>query len=192
MACRLFGAKPLPEPILTYCQLYPEEQTSVKFKSKYKAFHSWNHIWKNVVCEMASILSRGDELNNFYFRWTKRPARATTQYKSLCPPSLHGIRGLYPVCCVVQSICSRTAALWPRPGETAGLEMAGGGCVGLLVVGVYHWTHQGKILKGNMPPCFIEEERWSFWWHFSSLAAPKVIKMTSSDENFVKMIAFPF
>ena len=31
MACRLFGAKPLPEPMLTYCQLDSYEQTSVKF-----------------------------------------------------------------------------------------------------------------------------------------------------------------
>ena len=33
MACRLFGAKPLPEPMLAYCQLDPWEQTSVKFES---------------------------------------------------------------------------------------------------------------------------------------------------------------
>ena len=30
MASRLFGANPLPEPVLTYNQLYPWEQTSVK------------------------------------------------------------------------------------------------------------------------------------------------------------------
>ena len=41
MACRLFGAKPVPEPMPTYCQLDPQEQTSVKFESKYKTFHSW-------------------------------------------------------------------------------------------------------------------------------------------------------
>ena len=29
MACRLFGAKPLSEPMLEYCQLYPPEQISV-------------------------------------------------------------------------------------------------------------------------------------------------------------------
>ena len=39
MACRLFGAKPLPEPMLAYYQLYPQEQISVKFQSKYKTFH---------------------------------------------------------------------------------------------------------------------------------------------------------
>ena len=46
MVCRLFGAKPLPEPIMTYCQLDPYEQTSVKIKWKYKTFHSWKCIWK--------------------------------------------------------------------------------------------------------------------------------------------------
>ena len=33
MACRLSGAKPLPEPMLPYCQLDPWEQTSVKVES---------------------------------------------------------------------------------------------------------------------------------------------------------------
>ena len=31
MTCRLFGVKPLPEPMLIYCQLDPLEQISVKF-----------------------------------------------------------------------------------------------------------------------------------------------------------------
>ena len=31
MACRLFGVKPLPEPILAYCQLDCWQQISVKF-----------------------------------------------------------------------------------------------------------------------------------------------------------------
>ena len=39
MACRLFGAKPLPEPMPVYCWLDPYEQTSVKFELKYKPFH---------------------------------------------------------------------------------------------------------------------------------------------------------
>ena len=34
MACHLFSTKPLPEPTLIYCQLDPQEQTSVQFKSK--------------------------------------------------------------------------------------------------------------------------------------------------------------
>ena len=34
MACRLFGAKPIPEPIRPCCQLDPWEQTSMQFESK--------------------------------------------------------------------------------------------------------------------------------------------------------------
>ena len=41
MACRLYGAKPLPEPMLTYSRLDTYKQISVKFESKYKTFHSW-------------------------------------------------------------------------------------------------------------------------------------------------------
>ena len=46
MACRLFGAKPLHDPMLTYCWLDPLVQTSVKFESKYKTFHSRKCVWK--------------------------------------------------------------------------------------------------------------------------------------------------
>ena len=33
-ACRLFGAKPLPKPVLIYGQLAIQEQTSVQIESK--------------------------------------------------------------------------------------------------------------------------------------------------------------
>ena len=46
MACRLFGAKPLSEPVLGYCWLDPSEQTSVKFLSKCKTFNTRKCIWK--------------------------------------------------------------------------------------------------------------------------------------------------
>ena len=46
MACRLFGTKPLPEPMLTYCQLDSWEQISVKFESEFCHFHSRKFIWK--------------------------------------------------------------------------------------------------------------------------------------------------
>ena len=36
MACRLFGAKPLPELIKNYCWLDPKEPTPVKFEWKHK------------------------------------------------------------------------------------------------------------------------------------------------------------
>ena len=40
MACRLFGAKPLPEPVLVYCQLDSWEQISVKFEFEFYHFHA--------------------------------------------------------------------------------------------------------------------------------------------------------
>ena len=40
MACCLFSTKPLPKPMLVYYQLDPQEQTSVKFESKYKIFEN--------------------------------------------------------------------------------------------------------------------------------------------------------
>ena len=40
MACCLFGTKPLSKPMLGYCQL----DTSVKFESNHKTFHSWKSI----------------------------------------------------------------------------------------------------------------------------------------------------
>ena len=51
MAWRLLGAKPLPEPMLTYCHLSPQEQTSVEFVSKY-IFHWWKCIWQ---CRLRNV-----------------------------------------------------------------------------------------------------------------------------------------
>ena len=44
--CRLFGAKPLSEPMLPYCQLHPAEHISVKFYIKFKRFHSRECTWR--------------------------------------------------------------------------------------------------------------------------------------------------
>ena len=40
MVCRLFGDKPLPEPMLAYCQMDSWEQISVKFELEFYHFHS--------------------------------------------------------------------------------------------------------------------------------------------------------
>ena len=45
MACRSFGAKPLPEAMLAYCQLDCWEQISVKFVSQFHQFRSRKCIW---------------------------------------------------------------------------------------------------------------------------------------------------
>ena len=52
VACRLFGAEPLSERMLYYCQLDPQEQISVKLFSKFKYFHSRKFIWK---CRLENV-----------------------------------------------------------------------------------------------------------------------------------------
>ena len=54
MAYCLFGAKPLPEPVLTYCQFDHWEETSMKFELKF-VIHE--NAFENVVCEMVAILA---------------------------------------------------------------------------------------------------------------------------------------
>ena len=51
MACRLLGAKPLPKPMQTYCQVDAKERTSIKSESKYKTFCHGN-AFEIVVCEI--------------------------------------------------------------------------------------------------------------------------------------------
>ena len=52
MACRLFGAKPLSEPMPYYCQLDPLQQTSIELYLKCKHFHSRKRIWK---CRLGNV-----------------------------------------------------------------------------------------------------------------------------------------
>ena len=56
MACRLFGAKPLPEPMLTYCQLDRQEQTSVIFQNQSSNIVIQENAFENVVCKMATSI----------------------------------------------------------------------------------------------------------------------------------------
>ena len=46
MACRLFGAKPLFEIVLPFCQLDPKEHISMKFYWTFKSFYSRKCSWK--------------------------------------------------------------------------------------------------------------------------------------------------
>ena len=46
MACCLFGGKPLPEPMLVYCQLNSSKQVSVIFEFEFYHFHTRKYIWK--------------------------------------------------------------------------------------------------------------------------------------------------
>ena len=48
MACRLFGANPFSKPMLGYCQLDRQEQTSMKFES-YSTIFIQENAYENVV-----------------------------------------------------------------------------------------------------------------------------------------------
>ena len=62
MACRLFGAKPLPEPMLAHRQLDSWEPISVKFESKFYHFHSRKFIQKCRLPKRRPFCPGGDEL----------------------------------------------------------------------------------------------------------------------------------
>ena len=71
MDCRLFGAKLLSEPMLTYCQFDLRRQSSVKVLSKLQHFHSrkcgWEYHLSNgghfVSTSMCTWIPRHRELN---------------------------------------------------------------------------------------------------------------------------------
>ena len=62
MACQLFGTKPLPEPMLVYCQSTSWKQISVKLKSDFYHFHSGKCIWNCRQPKWWTFCPRWDEL----------------------------------------------------------------------------------------------------------------------------------
>ena len=62
MTCRLFGAKPLPEPMLAYCHLVSWEWITVKFESEFCHFHSGKCIWKCRLPQWRPFCPGWDEL----------------------------------------------------------------------------------------------------------------------------------
>ena len=62
MACRLSDAKPLPEPMLPYCQLGSWEQISVKFEREFYHFHSGKCISNCLQTKWWPFCPGGDEL----------------------------------------------------------------------------------------------------------------------------------
>ena len=61
LACWLFGAKPLPEPMQGYCQLDSWEQISVKFETEFYHFHSRKCLWNHCLLKWPPFCPGGDE-----------------------------------------------------------------------------------------------------------------------------------
>ena len=62
MACRQFGAKPLPEPLLAYCELDSWEQILVKFEWEFYHFLSRKFKFEIVICQNGGHFVHGGEL----------------------------------------------------------------------------------------------------------------------------------
>ena len=58
MACRLFGTKPLPEPVLTYSLSYISFSGTNFFEIWINIQNFKENLFENVVCKIAAILSR--------------------------------------------------------------------------------------------------------------------------------------
>ena len=61
MACCLFSAKPLPELILTYCQLNRQEHFS-EIHTEEQHFSLVKMHFENVICEVSATVSGGDKI----------------------------------------------------------------------------------------------------------------------------------
>ena len=61
MTSHLFNTKPLPEPMLVYCQMNSWEQVSEKFESEFYHFLSRKCIWKCRLPKWQPFCPRGDE-----------------------------------------------------------------------------------------------------------------------------------
>ena len=82
MACRLFDAKPLPQPMLTYCQLDPN-LSEIWIKITKNFIHK--NAFENAVCEMAAILSRESWVNVYIWLQTALLAGILLVICSLTP-----------------------------------------------------------------------------------------------------------
>ena len=77
MACRLFDTKPLPEPILAYCQLDSWEQISLKFEFEFYSFHTR----KCRLPKWRPFCPWGDELKPWHTMVSKHSRPSSRQYR---------------------------------------------------------------------------------------------------------------
>ena len=81
MACHLFGAKPLHEPMLAYCQLNSWEHTSVKFESEFYHFHSRQCNWKCHLPKWWPFCPRGIWVEQPWSIWANKSHKSWIKWK---------------------------------------------------------------------------------------------------------------
>ena len=94
MAWRLFGAKPLPELMLAYCQPDSWEEISVKLESEFFHFHSRKCIWKCRLPKWQPFCPEGDELNGSLNSLIFHPTGQDAFYASAFRRRRHYVFGL--------------------------------------------------------------------------------------------------
>ena len=75
---RLCVAKPLPGPMLAYCQLDPYKRTSVKFESQLKMFNSRKCIWKCCLWKSGHFV-QGEMINDVLFELSFNEAEVKSE-----------------------------------------------------------------------------------------------------------------
>ena len=101
MACRLFGAKPLPEAMLPDSQLNSLEQISVKLKPEFYHFHSRKFIWKCRLPKWPPFCPGGDELKEGRPREPANPMNLCFSVMEIYLTMVQSIQKIaehYPVC----------------------------------------------------------------------------------------------
>ena len=81
MACHLFDAKPLHEPMLAYCQLNSWEHTSVKFESEFYHFHSRQCNWKCHLPKWWPFFPRGIWVEQPWSIWANKSHKSWIKWK---------------------------------------------------------------------------------------------------------------
>ena len=86
-ACRLFGAKPLPQTMLAYCQLGSREYISVKFEFECYHFHSRKCIWKCCLSKRQPFCPGGEIKSSGEFKMELQSGNAQfgSKLAILCP-----------------------------------------------------------------------------------------------------------
>ena len=56
-ACCLLSAKPQLEPMLAYCQLYPQEHSPLKLLSKYRWPFFQHQAFEKLICKMLALFT---------------------------------------------------------------------------------------------------------------------------------------
>ena len=96
MACRLLGAKPLPEPMMDYYSLNPWEQISVKRESKYEDVH-WKNAFENVVWKYGQFCLDINLINKM------KQNKAVCMSRDLCRAVVTPLLALWRYCSLARS-----------------------------------------------------------------------------------------